>query len=221
MASGAKILGVAGGVAAAIIIGFIAYGEMSKPAGSDILERPTIQWAVGDSLEENMVRKYRLFHMYNNYDELIVTLRFVEQRNQDWYTSIEAEDSKDGKNVQDILMTKSMIPKSPIEEHMRPYMRMVQSSILWIVDYAVTPKYLASGAVWGSIHHGVQKEDLKVIARENVVTEGGTFEAYVLSYTIKDKQSKIWVVQDEPIPVKAEVYDVDGNLQFRYELIEG
>jgi len=218
MSSAVKILGIAGGVGAAFIIGIIAYGEMTKPEGFDIFERPMEQWFVGNSLRDDTTLTYNLSHKENNYEELKVTLRFIEEQDENWYLSLTVEDPTNGTIEEDILISKSMIPITPIEPQTKPYMRMVQTSILWIVDYAIEPKYLAGGAVWGSIIHGVLKEDLKITAKEEVITEAGMFDAYVLSYKIKDKESKVWVVRDKPLPVMAAVYDTDGYLQFAFEL---
>lgn len=220
MSSAVKILGIAGGVGAVFIIGIIAYGEMTKPVGSDILTQPTERWSVGNSLKENTTLTYRLSHKDNNYEDLIIKLNFIKKQEQNWDSFLTVVDPVNGINEQDLLMSQSMIPITTIDPPMKPYMKMVQSSILWIVDYAVEPKYLATGAIWGAITHGVQKEDLRVTAKENVMTEAGIFDSYVLSYRIKDKESRVWVVEDKPLPVKGEVYDVDGKLQFKFELIE-
>ena len=220
MSSAIKILGIGGGIGVAIIIGIIAYGEMTRPAGSDILERPTEQWAVGNSLKENTALTYKLSHVDNNYQNIIVTLKFIGKQDQNWRTSITIEDSVNGKNEQELIMSKSLLPLAPAEPQMQPYLKMIQNSILWIVDYAIEPKYLAGGAVWGSITHGVQKEDLKITAKEPLTTEAGTFNSYLLSYTIQEKESRIWIVKDMPLPVKAEVYDADGKLQFKFELVK-
>ncbi len=220
MSNVVKVIGIAGGVGAAIIIGIIAYGEMTKPIGSDILERPTEQWTVGNSLMENTILTYRLSHLDNDYKDLQITLHFIERQDQNWRVSLKVEDGTNGAIAQELLMSRSLIPVTAVEPDVKPYMNMVQSSILWIVDYAIEPKYLASGAVWGSITHGVQKEELKITAKEPVTTEAGMFDSYVVSYKIKDKESRIWIVKDKPLPVKAEIHDADGNLQFRFELIE-
>ena len=218
MSSAVKIIGIAGGVGAAFIIGIIAYGEMTKPEGFDIFERPREEWFVGNSLRDDTTLTYNLSHKENNYEELKVTLRFIEEQDENWYLSLTVEDPTNGTIEEDILISKSMIPITPIEPQTKPYMSMVQTSILWIVDYTIEPKYLAGGAVWGSIIHGVLKEDLKITAKEEVITEAGMFDAYVLSYKIKDKESKVWVVRDKPLPVMAAVYDTDGYLQFAFEL---
>jgi hypothetical protein len=216
--SHAKVIGIAGGIGAAVIIGIIVYGEMSKPPGGEILERPTVQWAVGNMLETNMTLKYRLSHISNNYQEIFVTFNFVEKSDDNWHVQLEVEDA-DGKVTQDMVLSRHLIPVGSVPEQFTSQMQMIQGSILWIVDYATTPKYLALGAVWGTITHGIQSQELKISAIEKVSTPAGTVDSYILSYTIKDKQSKLWIVEELPLPIKAEVYDEDGNLQFSFELV--
>jgi hypothetical protein len=41
----------------------------------------------------------------------------------------------------------------------------------------------------------------------------------VLSYKLAEVTSKIWVVRDMPLPVKAEVYDAEDKLLYQYELV--
>jgi len=220
--SSVKIIGVAGGIGAAVIIGIIVYGELSRPAGEGILQQPIGQWAVGNSLEPNTTFKYKLSHADNNYQELIVTFNFLEKREVNkLYVLLEVEDtSKPTKVTQDLLMSSSLILTAPVSAHLKAYMKMIQGSILWITDYAVEPKFLAGGAVWGTITHGLQTQQLKITSIERVSTEAGSFGSYVLSYSIQDKESKLWIVADQPLPVKAEVYGADLNLLFKFELIE-
>jgi len=213
-----KVIGIAGGIGAAVIIGIIVYGEMSKPPGGEILERPTVQWTVGNMLKPNTVLKYRLSHISNNYQEIFVILNFVEKSDDNWRVQLEIEDAS-GKVTQDLVLSRSLIPVGSIPEKFVSQMQIIQGSILWIVDYAVTPKYLALGAVWGTITHGIQTQELKVSAIEKISTPAGTFDSYVLRYDIMDKQSKIWIVEDLPLPAKAEVYNADGKLQFTFELV--
>jgi hypothetical protein len=42
----------------------------------------------------------------------------------------------------------------------------------------------------------------------------------VLSYKLADETSKIWVVRDMPLPVKAEVYDAEDKLLYQFELAD-
>jgi len=213
----AKVLGIAAGIGATFIIGIIVYGEMSRPPGGEILQRPTVQWTVGNMLEPNTVLKYRLSHISNNYQEIFVALNFVEKSNDNWRVQLEVEDVN-GKVTQDMVLSRHLIPVGSIPEKFIPQMQIIQGSILWIVDYAATPKYLALGAIWGTITHGLQTQELKISAIEEISTPAGNFDSYGLSYVIMGKQSKLWIVEDLPLPAKAEVYNADGNLQFMFEL---
>jgi hypothetical protein len=58
-----------------------------------------------------------------------------------------------------------------------------------------------------------------VTAEEDITTQAGPFHAYVLSYTLAEKTSTIHVVKDLPFPVKAEVYDPNDQLLYKYELV--
>jgi hypothetical protein len=40
-----------------------------------------------------------------------------------------------------------------------------------------------------------------------------------LSYTIGSKTSKIFITHQIPLPVRAEVYNSEGRLQYQYELV--
>ena len=214
----AKVIGIAGGIGAAVIIGIIVYGEISRPQGSETLQRPTVQWTVGNMLKPNTVLKYRLSHISNNYQEIFMALNFVEKNNDNWRVQLELKDASE-KVTQDMVLSRYLIPVGSIPEKFKPQMQIIQGSILWIVDYAATPKYLAPSAVWGTITHGLQTEELKINTVEKVSTPAGTFNSYVLSYAIMGRESKLWIVEDLPLPVKAEVYNADGNLQFMFELI--
>ncbi|MGH9910658.1 MAG: hypothetical protein ACRD32_08455, partial [Nitrososphaerales archaeon] len=119
MSSAIKILGIGGGIGVAIIIGIIAYGEMTRPAGSNILERPTEQWVVGNSLKENTALTYKLSHVDNNYQNIIVTLKFIGKQDQNWRTSVTVEDTTGGKNEQELVMSKSLLPLAPAEPQMQ------------------------------------------------------------------------------------------------------
>jgi hypothetical protein len=57
-----------------------------------------------------------------------------------------------------------------------------------------------------------------VTTEEPISTPAGTFDSFVLSYKLAEETSKIWVVRDMPLPVKAEVYDAEDNLLYQYEL---
>ncbi|MER3407940.1 MAG: hypothetical protein C4292_04040 [Nitrososphaera sp.] len=86
------------------------------------------------------------------------------------------------------------------------------------MDYGGRDKYLVVGAPWNTIFYGSTSTVVKVTGRESVQTPAGPFDAFVLSYKLGDKTSRIWVVKDLPFPVKAEVYDPSDQPLYSYEL---
>jgi hypothetical protein len=106
-----------------------------------------------------------------------------------------------------------------ISQDFMPYYEPIQSSILEIRDIALEPKYLVVGAEWNSISVNIATIPVKIIAQEKIQTNAGTFNAFVLAYTIGSKTSRIWIDQHVPLPVKAQVYNTQNQLQYEYTLV--
>jgi outer membrane lipoprotein-sorting protein len=86
------------------------------------------------------------------------------------------------------------------------------------MEYGESPKYLVLGAPWNTIFVGSSSVTARVTNEESVSTPAGVFDSFVLSYKLAEQTSKIWVVRDMPLPVKAEVYDAEDKLLYQYEL---
>ena len=106
-----------------------------------------------------------------------------------------------------------------INQDFIPYYEPIESSILEIRDIALQPEYLVVGAVWNSITVNVATVPVKVIAQEKIQTDAGSFDTFVLGYTIGSKTSRIWIDHDIPLPIKAEVYNAQNQLQYKYTLV--
>ena len=101
----------------------------------------------------------------------------------------------------------------------KPYFDILDQSVFSMRDYATEAKYLAKDAEWGDLYIGANEEKLKVTDSGKMSFKFGSADAYLLSYRIGAKMNKIWIVDNLPLPVKAEIYDPDGNLQSTYELV--
>ena len=101
----------------------------------------------------------------------------------------------------------------------KSYFDILNQSIFSMRDYATDAKYLAKDAEWGDLYIGANEEKLKVTDSGKMSFKFGSANAYLLSYRIGANFNKIWVVDNLPLPVKAEIYDPDGNLQYTYELV--
>ena len=107
----------------------------------------------------------------------------------------------------------------PINQDFIPFYEPIESSILEIRDIALQPEYLVVGAQWNSIAVNVATVPVKVIAQEKIQTNAGSFDTFVLGYTIGSKTSRIWIDHDIPLPIKAEVYNAQNQLQYEYTLV--
>jgi hypothetical protein len=107
----------------------------------------------------------------------------------------------------------------PISQDFIPYYELVESSVLEIRDIALQPEYLVVGAEWNSISTNVATIPVKVIGQEKVKTNAGTFNTFILAYTIGSKTSRIWIDQQLPLPIKAQVYNTQNQLQYEYNLV--
>ncbi|HZS73376.1 MAG TPA: hypothetical protein VFA69_02625, partial [Candidatus Nitrosotalea sp.] len=101
----------------------------------------------------------------------------------------------------------------------KPYFDILNQSVFSMRDYATDDKYLAKDAEWGDLYIGANHEKLKVTDSGKMSFTFGSADAYLLSYRIGAKINKIWIVDNIPLPVKAEIYDPDGNLVYTYELV--
>ena len=101
----------------------------------------------------------------------------------------------------------------------KPYFDILDQTVFSMRDYATDDKYLAKNAEWGDLYIGANHETLKVTETGKQSFGFGSANAYVLSYRIGANFNKFWIVDNLPMPVKAQVYDTDGNLQYTYELV--
>jgi hypothetical protein len=160
----------------------------------------------------------------------------VNNNNNDWKVIIHITNgTRTSTNTQQLVSPSSSISKQgtiflskqqltnagtqPINQDFIPYYEPIESSILEIRDIALQPEYLVVGAEWNSIAVNVATVPVKVIAQENIQTNAGTFDTFVLGYTMGSKTSRIWIDHDIPLPVKAEVYNAQNQLQYEYTLV--
>jgi hypothetical protein len=96
----------------------------------------------------------------------------------------------DGKEDTILLSKKQLTNASPVSQDFIPYHEPIESSILEVRDIALGPQYLVVGAQWNSISEDVTTIPVKVIAQEKIHTDAGTFDTYILSYTIGSKTTE-------------------------------
>ena len=154
-----------------------------------------------------------------------VSIKFTQDSDNEnnWQATIgivngtERSITKSGKDM--ILLSKEQLTNAgPVSPGFKPFYELLESSLLEIRDIAEGPKYMIVGAQWNSISGEVTTVPVRITAQEKILIDDMTFYTYVLSYSLNTKTSKIWISKDFPLPIKAEVYDSDNQLQYEYEL---
>jgi hypothetical protein len=212
------------GIGVSVVL--IAAGGGFESSNPNIFDPPTEEdiWEVGDHIQNGTTLEYFLTSRgeQGSLESARVSLTF-SQSGENWDVLIAVTNDTDLQTINHTLvMSRELTREGPLEESFRPYFEHIQSSILAVRDmeYGESPKYLVVGAPWNTIFVGSSSVTTRVTSEEPISTPAGTFDSFVLSHKFAEETSKIWVVRDLPLPVKAEVYDAEDNLLYQYELVD-
>lgn len=210
------------GVGVSVVI--IAAGGGFSGSGQDIFHPPTSAdiWVVGAHVKNGSSLDYSLIARDESsfLDSARVVIGF-QKASEGWEVQLTIINGTAPPLGKTIMMSKELTREGQLDELFRPYFEPIQTSIFHVRDmeYGQSPKYLVVGAPWDEIFYQSSEVIVRITGKEKVQTQAGTFDAFVLSYKLAEKTSKIWIVKDMPLPVKAEVYDPDDKLQYQYELV--
>lgn len=199
-------------------------GGFSGGRGPDLFNPPSSAdiWSVGSGIENGTVLEYSLTSKAgtSSLESAQVSMVFEEAGNN-WDVEFTIANGTDQILENTMTMSKELTREGPLAESFKPYFEPIQLSIFAVRDmeYGESPKYLVVGAPWNQIFYQSSEVIVRVTGEEKVQTQAGSFDAFVLSYKLAEKTSKIWIVKDMPLPVKAEVYDPDDMLQYQFELV--
>ncbi|GIU72098.1 MAG: hypothetical protein KatS3mg003_1577 [Candidatus Nitrosocaldaceae archaeon] len=203
-----KVLGSSVGIAIAIILGFILYGELTRPAGFEGVSEG--MWVTGNGIKEGNMLEYKI-DLANK--SMIVNIRFDEKIDNNWKATITA----DGVS-REVVLSENLVAVD-IPENFEEW-NDIRKSLFWIVDFVYEPRPLVGNSVWSTINLEFRTVELKLVAKEDISIVAGDFTAYKLAYYLGYQGGgELWIVKDMPLPVKAEVRDQDNDLIFRYELL--
>ncbi len=212
-------------VGVGVSAGIIAMGGgFSGPGGPDIFDPPTDAdiWEVGGNIRDGTALDYSLTAMEesSSLESAQVSMVF-EEAGSNWDVHFTVANGTAQAVENTMTMSKELTREGQLDESFRPYFEPIQSSIFAVreMEYGASPKYLVVNAPWNQIFYQSSDVIVRVTGEEAVQTPAGTFDAFVLSYKLAENTSKIWMVKDLPLPVKAEVYGPEDELQYRYELV--
>ena len=209
------------GIAVSVII--IARGGGFSAPGASITNPPTDAdlWRIGQKINDGTELNYTLTtsDSINSLVDAHISIKFSKYTSDYWKTNFHVINGTSTKDATVFLSKQQLIQKNSVKDEFKQYFKLIENSILSIRDIAREPKYLVIGAPWDTILVGVSSVPIKVIDKENIKTGAGNFEAFVIGYKIGSKTSKIWLTHEVPLPVKAEVYNSEGEILYKYGLV--
>lgn len=209
------------GIAVSVII--IARGGGFSAPGVSITNPPTDAdlWRIGQKINDGTELNYTLTttDSINSLVDAHISIKFSKYTSDYWKTNFHVINGTSTKDATVFLSKQQLIQKNSVKDEFKQYFILIENSILSIRDIAREPKYLVIGAPWDTILVGVSSVPIKVIDKENIKTGAGNFEAFVIGYKIGSKTSKIWLTPEVPLPVKAEVYNSEGEILYKYGLV--
>lgn len=214
--------GILGFLGILVSIVIIAIGGGFSGPGASIFNPPSEKdlWRVGNNLLNGTELIYSLTtsvpnHLINNKN---ISMIFINEGDR-WKVLISFDNLKKT-NANNLSLSKlSFTPVGIVNYSSNSLLGEVSSSIFAIRDIAREPKYLVVGAIWDTMDVGTLSIPLRITKFENVKTAAGSFDSFVLSYQIGNKESRIYLVKGLPLPVKSEVYNANGTLNYKYELV--
>jgi len=226
------ILGIFG-VSVSVVI--IAIGGGFYAPISSFLHPPTQAdlWTVGENIHPGTILKYSLTRIgshsspwsnqggHHSLLNATVTMNFVRSEGNAWRVIFEVNNGTTTKASTVLLSKQQLTNVGPINKDFISFYEPIESSLLEIRDISLQPNYLAVGAGWNTLSVGPVGLEIsaRIIAQEKIQTPAGTFDSSVLGYTIGPKASRIWLSHNIPLPIKAEVYNAQNELQYKYSLL--
>ena len=218
--------GIFAGIGILVSVVIIAINGGFSGEGPSILNPPTSKdlWTLGSNIADGMNLTYSLTSNTGddkaNLTDSIVSMRF-HNMGEKWNIDFKIQNGSNNNNVSEIhanISKNQLLMTDPITEKDNKFLQPVEASVLAIRDIAREPKYLVVGAVWDKIFTGSNTIDAKIQSKDTISTPAGIYDVFSLQYKVGNSSSIIYINKDLPLPVKAQVYDENGNLLYDYEL---
>ena len=181
----------------------------------NVIPREASKWHIGKGAEYNPTMHYDIIS--SNGTKFSAKIGFFSDMSKNQMIFFQIDDTT-GKKIDQRTSLSSAYTFGEISEDSKPYLQVLDKTIFSIRDIALEDKYLVKKAVWNTVFIGTTTQEIAVTDHGKNSFAFGSVDTFTVSYKIGDKENKFWIVDNLPLPVKAEVYDVDGNLQYSYEL---
>lgn len=180
------------------------------------LPSTTHMWHMGKGSQYDPEMVYRVSFNNTNFTADIKFLP-IQDNNQSLLVQIKPIDGN--KIINQTVQIGLVYDYPNVLPEAKPYFDILDQSVFSMRDYATVDQYLAKGAEWGDLYIGANHEKLTVTDVGTMSFGFGSANAYMLSYRMGANENKFWIVDNLPLPVKAQVYNFDGTVDYTFELV--
>lgn len=194
----------------------LAYPLLTGLPGSEqnVIPRFASQWHVGKGAEAKPTLQYDVKTADMDFT---VKMKFLEQAGDEQQVQLIIDDSA-GQHFDETLKIGKAYVFIDVPERIKPYVDTLDKTILSVRDTVVEPKYLVVGAEWGTTYIGKFTPKMKITDYQDETFEFGQLKTYKISYKVNDVENYFLVADNIPLPLRSEYYNLDGVLQYSYEL---
>ena len=203
----------------------MAFGVVAVASANTAYAQTDDRWHVGEGVRQDMYVKYRMQDIHtNNNDPFEMTIFFKEQDGDgNWiaptFVQYKGKVYSGAMKLGDNLA--SLGGGSDITDEMMPFVGAYGRSLQMLEAFTTESRPLSlSQPSWGKI----DEAEIKPHGSEQAEVPEGAYDATVVGWHKGDRDSKIWVVNDFPYPVKAETYreeaSGDASIRYAFSLLE-
>lgn len=215
-------------LAFALIALLLAFGASSVALSGNVYAQGDDLWYPGEGIQADTYYKYNIREYTTNNRQFFELTLYFQEQNGDGEWIVPAFVVDEGKVIEGTWKLSDSVAYlaggSQIPAEMNDFVGGYSGSLHWIDSFTTKedPKSLSSGN-WGRTG-SIGGSDLKPSGQETVTVPGGEYETTVLVLHKGQADSKIWVKNEFPFPIKALFFtDTTAGTpetQFEFELLE-
>ncbi|MCY3853911.1 MAG: hypothetical protein OXF77_01385 [Thaumarchaeota archaeon] len=174
-------------------------------------------WYMGEGKEYEPILKY-LINDHNNNVQLQTTFNFKQISDVN-LLYLQMIDQNNNNTFYHILeLTNDYTIKSYNNDEIKPHLQIINDTIFSKRDMDKNIKYLIHNSSWGHTFVGKLTPRLKVM---NDIFDFyfGKLNIFKINYKIGMQYNGFFIVDNLPIPIRAQYYDINGNSLYDYELL--
>jgi len=187
---------------------------------SKTIPRFVSTWEMGKGSEYESTIKYYIDNYDDDYQLLVILMPEKTQAINNNLLHVKIIDTEKNIALKSILYLTDdyIIQHNDDDDNIRSYINILKNTIFSKQDINSRQKYLIDNSSWGKTFVGKLTPSLNVV-NDIVELTFGNLNTFKVNYEIGSHYNAFFIVDNIPIPIMAKYYDIDGNVQYSYNLL--